>query len=62
MIWILATRGATFKLRSSPFTQTQIEGVHSIVYEPGITPVPASAESETEAERTRELDTSGGRR
>jgi hypothetical protein len=40
MIWILATRGAATKLRSTPFTETVIEGVHSIVYKPGIVPVP----------------------
>ena len=40
MIWILATRGASTKLRSSPFTETAIEGVHSVVYKPGIAPVP----------------------
>jgi hypothetical protein len=39
MIWILATRGAATKLRSSPFTEMAIEGVHSIVYRPGIAPV-----------------------
>lgn len=41
MIWILATRGASTKLRNSPFTETVIEGVHSLVYKPGIEPVPA---------------------
>lgn len=40
MIWILATRGASTKLRSSPFTETTIEGVHSVVYKPGVTPIP----------------------
>ena len=39
MIWILATRGASTKLRSSPYTETTIEGVHSVVYRPGIAPV-----------------------
>ncbi len=39
MIWILATRGASTKLRSSPYTETAIEGVHSIVYRAGIEPV-----------------------
>ncbi|HUT90489.1 MAG TPA: hypothetical protein VMY37_13390 [Thermoguttaceae bacterium] len=42
MIWILATRGASTKLRSTPFTETVIEGVHSIVYQPGIEPMPYS--------------------
>lgn len=40
MIWILATRGAATKLRDMPFTETAIEGVHSVVYKPGITPIP----------------------
>ena len=40
MIWLLATRGATTKLRASPFTETPIEGVHSVVYRPGIEPIP----------------------
>lgn len=39
MIWILATRGASTKLRASPFTETAIEGVHSVVYRPGIVPI-----------------------
>ena len=42
MIWILATRGASTKLRSTPFTETSIEGVHSVIYKPGIEPVPLS--------------------
>jgi hypothetical protein len=42
MIWILATRGASTKLRTSPFTETVIEGVHSVVYKPGVEPVPLS--------------------
>ena len=42
MIWVLATRGASTKLRGSPFTETSIEGVHSVVYKPGIAPVPFS--------------------
>ncbi len=42
MNWILATRGATTKLRISPFTETEIEGVHSVVYKPGIEPIPFS--------------------
>jgi len=47
MIWILATRGAATKLRASPFTETAIEGVHSVVYKPGIEPVPFSGEDQT---------------
>ena len=44
MIWILATRGAATKLRASPFTETGIEGVHSVVYKQGIEPVPSNGE------------------
>ncbi len=46
MIWILATRGASTKLRSTPFTETSIEGVHSVIYKPGIEPVPLSGADE----------------
>ncbi|MGD2110385.1 MAG: hypothetical protein PVI86_13470 [Phycisphaerae bacterium] len=42
MIWILATRGALTKLRDSPFTETAIEGVQSVVYKPGIVPIAAT--------------------
>ncbi|HEY3244673.1 MAG TPA: hypothetical protein VGM03_15135 [Phycisphaerae bacterium] len=45
MIWILATRGAGTKLRASPFTETAIEGVHSVVYRPGIAPVAGTGAS-----------------
>ncbi|MHC4695139.1 MAG: hypothetical protein ACYTFA_00170 [Planctomycetota bacterium] len=48
MIWILATRGASTKLRSAPYTETTIEGVHSVVYKPGIEPVPLTG-SDTSA-------------
>ena len=47
MIWILATRGASTKLRSTPFTETAIEGVHSVVYKPGIEPIPLTGADET---------------
>jgi len=40
MVLIVATRGAATKLRSSPFTETVIAGVHSVVYKPGVEPVP----------------------
>jgi hypothetical protein len=50
MIWILATRGASTKLRSTPFTETAIEGVHSVVYKPGIVPVPFNGADATEGE------------
>ncbi len=46
MIWILATRGGSTKLRSTPFTETSIEGVHSVVYKSGIEPVPLSGDDE----------------
>ena len=44
MIWILATRGAATKLRASPFTETAIEGVHSLVYKQGIEPIAHTGE------------------
>lgn len=49
MIWILATRGAATKLRASPFTETAIEGVHSVVYKAGVQPIPATGEDATTA-------------
>ena len=48
MIWILATRGASTKLRSAPYTETTIEGVHSVVYKPGIEPVPFAGSDTSE--------------
>ncbi|MFQ5463591.1 MAG: hypothetical protein ACE5E5_13325 [Phycisphaerae bacterium] len=42
MIWILATRGASTRLRDTPFTETPIEGVQSVVYKPGIASIPAT--------------------
>jgi len=45
VIWILATRGAATKLRASPFTETVITGVHSVVYRPGIEPIPVTGEA-----------------
>ena len=42
MIWILNTRGASTKLRLTPFTETVVPGVHSVVYKPGVEPVPSS--------------------
>jgi len=50
MIWILAIRGASTKLRSAPFTEAAIEGVHSVVYKPGIGLVPFSGGDEGEGE------------
>ncbi len=40
MNWILATRGAATVLRVSPFTETAITGVHSVVYRPGVDLIP----------------------
>lgn len=51
MIWILATRGAATKLRASPFTESAIEGVHSVVYTQGVEPVPSSGENSISAPR-----------
>jgi len=50
MIWILATRGAATKLRESPYTETAIEGVHSVVFKPGIAPIPYSGDNAAEGE------------
>ncbi len=50
MIWILATRGARTKLRASPYTETVIEGAQSVVYKPGIVPVPATGADSGEGE------------
>ena len=50
MIWILATRGVFTKLRSTPFTETAVEGVHSVVYKPGIEPVPFTGEDTSQGQ------------
>ena len=50
MIWILATRGASTKLRAIPFTETAIEGMHSVVYKSGVEPVVFSGGDESEGE------------
>ena len=50
MIWILATRGASTKLRASPFTETTIEGVQSVVYKPGIESVPFAGDDQAAGE------------
>jgi hypothetical protein len=42
MTWILATRGISTKLRSSPFTETAVDGASSLIYKVGIEPVPFS--------------------
>jgi len=53
VIWILATRGASTKLRATPFTETSIAGVHSVVYKPGIEPVPLPGDDATQGELGR---------
>ena len=50
MIWILGVRGAATKLRNSPFTEVDIEGVHSVVYRPGVVPVPFTGADAVEGE------------
>ncbi len=50
MIWILATRGASTKLRLTPYTETVIAGVHSVAYKPGVAAVPFSGGSTSEGE------------
>lgn len=42
MVWILATRGASTKLRLTPFTETVVEEIHSVVYKPGVESIPNS--------------------
>ena len=36
MIWLLAHRRTSTKLRASPFTETTIDGGHSVLYRPGV--------------------------
>jgi len=36
MIWLLAVRKVSTKLVNSPFTESFIEGAHSVIYEPGV--------------------------
>ena len=50
MKWILATRGASIKLRATPFTETVIPGVYSVVYRPGIEPVAFSGRDTNEGQ------------
>ncbi|UCE60481.1 MAG: hypothetical protein JSU63_01785 [Phycisphaerales bacterium] len=51
MIWILATRGISTRLRSTPFTETAIDGAHSVVYKPGIEPIAYTGQDTSEGER-----------
>ncbi len=39
MIWLLADRRMSTKLLDSPYTETDIEGAHSLVYSPGVEPI-----------------------
>ncbi len=39
MIWLLAHRSMSTKLTDTPFTETPIEGGHSLVYVPGVEPI-----------------------
>jgi len=51
MIWVLATHGASTKLRATPFTETTIAGVHSVVYRPGVEPLPCDGADGSECLR-----------
>jgi len=46
MIWILATRGASWF--DDQEVETVIEGVHSMVYKVGVTPIPGDGEGNGE--------------
>src|SRR3989304_3203626 len=48
MSGILATRGAATTRRATRCTETRIEGVHSLIYKPGVEPVPFSGEDQTQ--------------
>ena len=50
MNWILSTRGASTKLRSTPFTETVVPGVHSVVYKPGVETLPLSGGDQSAGE------------
>ena len=39
MIWLLAHRRMSTKLAAYPYTETTIEGGHSLLYKPGVEPV-----------------------
>ncbi|MFQ5489442.1 MAG: hypothetical protein ACE5GE_01865 [Phycisphaerae bacterium] len=39
MVWLLAVESISTRLLNTPFTETFIEGAHSLVYSPGVEPV-----------------------
>jgi len=39
VIWLLAHRRISTKLLDAPYTETAVEGAHSLVYWPGVAPV-----------------------
>jgi hypothetical protein len=39
VIWLLAHRKMSTKLADSPYTETTIDGAHSLVYQPGVEPI-----------------------
>ena len=39
MIWLLANRGISTKKLDDPYTETTVEGGHSVVYSPGVEPI-----------------------
>ena len=39
VIWLLAHRKMSTKLADSPYTETSIDGAHSLVYQPGVEPI-----------------------
>lgn len=51
MIHLLATRGAATKLRTSPFTETAVSGIHSLVYKAGVEPISFDGSDLTAGER-----------
>lgn len=44
MISLLAIHSAATKLRDAPFTETPIPGVHSLIYRPGVEPLPLAGD------------------
>ena len=39
MIWLLANRGISTQQLDDPYTETTVEGGHSVVYSPGVAPI-----------------------
>ena len=48
MIWLLAHRKMSTKLRESPYTETTIDGANSLVYQPGVEPIRNSGQTGSE--------------